>query len=54
MEALESVLADAPFLERLRPDEVARVAARFERVIVAPGGRFALGGSPRRRASSSS
>lgn len=39
MEALESVLAGVPFLERLRADEVARVAARFELVTLPPGGR---------------
>ena len=45
MEALESVLSGVPFLEGLRPDEIARVAARLTTFPLAAGERRAFGAS---------
>ena len=42
MEALESVLSGVPFLEALRPDELARVARELTVVTLPAGGRLAF------------
>jgi CRP-like cAMP-binding protein len=42
VEALESVLSGVPFLEGLRPDEIARVARKLTVVTLAAGERLAL------------
>jgi CRP-like cAMP-binding protein len=46
VEALESVLAGVPFLDRLRPDEIARASRRFARVALGRGERRTFAATP--------
>src|SRR4051812_16995906 len=46
MEALESALSGVSFLVDLRPDEIGRIARRFEIVRLGAGERRAFGASP--------
>ena len=46
MEVLESVLSGVPFLEGLRPDEIARVARKLSVATLAPGERLAFAAAP--------